>query len=60
MEPRHYEFETPYGDHDSPLGPVVIASPEDLRRAEQLRQRVRDFYARRRDSATAPWCVGAD
>jgi hypothetical protein len=60
MDPRHHEFETPYGDHDSPLGPVVTASPEEIRHAEQLRQRLRELYQRRSASSQAAWCIGAD
>jgi hypothetical protein len=60
MDPRHPEFETPYGDHDSPLGPVVTASPEEIRLADELRRRLRELYARRRAAAPLLACIGAD
>ena len=60
MDPRHCDFETPYGDHDSPLGPVVTASPEDIRLADVLRRRLRELYARRRTAAPVVACIGAD
>jgi hypothetical protein len=38
----------------------VVASAEEIRYAQQLRERIRQAYARRSTPQPAPWCVGAD
>jgi hypothetical protein len=48
------------GDDDASFDRTVIASPEEIRYAQQLRLELRESYARRPVPPATLWWVGAD
>ena len=47
-------------DYDASFGRTVIASPEEIRYAQQLRLELRESYGRRPVPPPTLWWVGAD
>jgi len=45
--------------HAGPDG-AVVASLEEIRRAEQLRARLREMWLRNTSAAIPTWCISAD
>ncbi|HZP87316.1 MAG TPA: hypothetical protein VFB54_10885 [Burkholderiales bacterium] len=54
------ESDTPALQQSTPRDEVVIASPEQIRRAEQLRARLRETWRREASAAIPAWCISAD
>jgi hypothetical protein len=61
MECIEREVELPFArDSDRLRGGPVTATPEEIRYAETLRERLREMYLRHAPAEPPPWCVGAD
>ena len=49
------------GTNDDPgRATPVVATPEEIRYAQHLRQQIRERYLRLAPLVVAPWCVGCD